>query len=340
MKPRNALITVLTFALLAVGVACGRTPGSSSGRSVVVYCSPDQEYSEPILKEFEARTGITVKAVYDIEATKTTGMVTRLIAEKGRPQADVFWNGEPVQTLKLKQMGVLAPYASPLAASLPADYRDSEHCWTAFGGRARVLLVNTKLLPAGQYPSSLFDLGKARWRPNKTGVALPLFGTSLAHAAALYDVLGPEKALEFYRNLKSKGVRVFDGNSVVRDQVANGYILFGLTDNDDAEGAVRAGAPVKVIVPDQEGLGTFMLPNTVSLVAGAPHPEEAKALIDFLLSPEVEVKLIQAGYFGYPCRALPGYDSAPLVKRYAVDFARLPQCLDRAQTELKDIFLK
>lgn len=340
MRQRFAIFPVLAIGLLAAVIACGRMPSISSGRTVVVYCSPDQEYSEPILKEFEARTGIKVKAVYDIEATKTTGMVTRLIAEKNRPQADVFWNGEPVQTLKLKQEGVLAPYRSPQAASLPADYRDSENCWAAFGGRARVLLVNTKYLPPDQYPTSLFDFGKNKWRQDKTGVALPLFGTSLTHAAALYEVLGPKKALEFYRNLKATGVRIYDGNSVVRDQVANGYILFGLTDNDDAEGAVRAGAPVKVIVPDQKGLGTFMLPNTVSLVAGAPHPEEAKALIDYLLSPEVEVKLIQAGYFGYPCRALPGYDSAPLVKRYQVDYARLPQWLDRAQTELKDVFLK
>ncbi len=62
--------------------------------SVVVYTSLDQVFSEPILKAFEEKTGIKVKAVYDSEATKTTRLVNRLIAEKQSPQADVFWNSE------------------------------------------------------------------------------------------------------------------------------------------------------------------------------------------------------------------------------------------------------
>ena len=49
---------------------------------VVVYTTVDQIFSEPILKEFENQTGITVKAVYDTEETKSTGVLNRLIAEK------------------------------------------------------------------------------------------------------------------------------------------------------------------------------------------------------------------------------------------------------------------
>jgi hypothetical protein len=49
---------------------------------IVVYTSLDQVFSEPILKDFERQTGIQVKPVYDVEATKSTGMVNRLIAER------------------------------------------------------------------------------------------------------------------------------------------------------------------------------------------------------------------------------------------------------------------
>lgn len=61
-------------------------------QEVVVYTSLDKVFSQPILEAFEKETGITVKAVYDSEAAKTTGMVNRLIAEKNSPRADVFWN--------------------------------------------------------------------------------------------------------------------------------------------------------------------------------------------------------------------------------------------------------
>lgn len=84
---------------------------------VVIYTSADQVFSEPILKHYETISGVTVKAVYDVEAAKTVGLVNRLIAEKNNPQADVFWNSEIARTIALKERGLLVPYISPSAGS-------------------------------------------------------------------------------------------------------------------------------------------------------------------------------------------------------------------------------
>ncbi len=69
---------------------------------VVVYVSEDQVFSEPILRDFEVDMGIKVKAVYDTEETKGTGVMNRLIAEKNNPQADVYWANEPIRAIILK----------------------------------------------------------------------------------------------------------------------------------------------------------------------------------------------------------------------------------------------
>lgn len=61
---------------------------------VVIYAAQDQIYAEPILHEFEKETGLKVKAVYDSEAVKTTGLANRLLAERSHPQCDVFWGNE------------------------------------------------------------------------------------------------------------------------------------------------------------------------------------------------------------------------------------------------------
>src|SRR5512142_2278403 len=106
-------------------------------QQVVVYTSVDQVYAEPVLQAFERSSGIKVLAVYDVEATKTVGLVQRLVTEKAHPRADVFWNNEFSQTLYLKEQGVLAAYDSPAAASLPDSFRDPARLWSAFGGRAR-----------------------------------------------------------------------------------------------------------------------------------------------------------------------------------------------------------
>ena len=78
--------------LAAVFCGCGKP--AAPPPEVVVYVAHDQIYSEPILKQFEAETGIKAKIAFDTEASKTTGLVQRLIAEAANPRADVFWNNE------------------------------------------------------------------------------------------------------------------------------------------------------------------------------------------------------------------------------------------------------
>jgi iron(III) transport system substrate-binding protein len=341
---RKVLVIVCAVVALA-GCAVLISGCVSAERVVVVYTSVDQVYAEPILEEFEEATGITVQAVYDVEATKTTGLVNRLIAEKDRPLADVFWNGEFMQTILLEQEGVLAPYASPEAVDIPPQYRDPEGYWAGVGGRARILLVNTDRLSPGQYPDSIADLADDTFPADEIAIAYPMFGTSATHAAALYAAWGPDEARSFYETLQARGVRVVDGNSVVRDLVAAGQVSVGLTDTDDACRAVEDGKPVAIIVPDQEegGLGTLMIPTTVGLVANGPHSEEGKALIDYLLAKETEQRLMEIGWIQVSTRlesdAAPGMESGP-IRGMEVALSDVYAQLLPARTDLTEVFIR
>jgi len=138
-------ILIILCALLA--------SGCNKGETVVVYTSVDRHYSEVVFNEFEERTGIKVLPVYDTEASKTTGLVNRLVEENDHPVADVFWNGEFSQTILLKEKGVLAPYFSDNAMSIPNNYKDENGYWTSFGGRGRCIIINTELMKEKDYPS-------------------------------------------------------------------------------------------------------------------------------------------------------------------------------------------
>src|SRR5688572_1310898 len=81
---------------------CGCTGSGDSSQDVVVYTSVDDVFARPICERFQKETGLTVKLVPDTEETKSTGLINRLIAEKDRPQADVFWSGDPVRASILK----------------------------------------------------------------------------------------------------------------------------------------------------------------------------------------------------------------------------------------------
>jgi len=260
---------------------------------VVVYTTVDQVFSEPVLKKFEAETGIKVKAVYDTEETKSTGVLNRLIAEKNHPRADVFWSGDPVRTLVLKEKGITAPYLSPNAQGIPEEFIDPEHHWTGFSARARVLIYNKKRLPDSLVPHSIFQLTDSAFK-GQVAVANPLFGTTTFHIAALFTVLGDEKAKKFMSQLKNNQVIIASGNGDVKKRVLQGEIACGLTDTDDAFEAMKESDDSAYLFLDQEGMGTLVMPNMLSMIKDAPNPGNATKLIDFLLRKDTEEMLAES----------------------------------------------
>lgn len=331
--------------LLASGLAgCG---APAPVREVVIYTSVDQVFAEPELKRFESESGVQVKAVYDVEATKTTGLVNRLIAEKERPLADVFWSGEFIQTLLLQEKGVLQPYHSPNAETIPAIYKDPAGYWAGFAGRMRVLLVNTRLLSPEKYPQSAGDLLNPAYPAQQVGMANPLFGTTLTHAAALYALWGPQKGRAFFQSLKERGIQVVDGNSVVRDMVVSGQLALGMLDSDDACGALEKKAPAAIIIPDQGGTGdipgTLVIPNTVAVIAGAPHLAEARLLVDYLLRPQTEQDLAQSGWSHIPLH--PGVQPTGCypnggVKDMGISLRDIYSQLEVVRKDLSELFMQ
>ena len=310
MTPFRIFAPIAALGLLG----CGR-----GGEAVVVYTSVDDIFARPVMEAFERESGIRVEAVYDVEATKTTGLYHRLLAEKARPRADVFWNSEIARTLQLEKAGILTPYASPSSQDIPAPYRPQGAAWIGFGLRARVLVYNKEIVPPQEIPRSIRDLAAERFR-GAAAIANPLFGTTATHAGALRAKLGRERMEEYFRALIANGVKVLAGNSVVRDRVVSGEIKVGLVDSDDAHMALQKGGPLRVVFPDQEPLwpgvaeplGTFLIPNTVALVAGGPHPEGAKRFIDFLLRWETEELLARGESAQIPVRS--GLQSPPLLE--------------------------
>ncbi len=311
-------------------------------QSVTVYVSEDQVFSEPVLKAFEKQTGIMVNAVYDSEESKSTGVMNRLIAEKNNPQADVYWANEPIRAEVLRKKGILAPYESPNAKGIAETFKQKEHFWTGFSARIRLFIVNEK---ATLVPTSVFDYAQADFR-SKGVIANPLFGTTTSHIAALFTLLGDAKTKAFLEQMKAEQVGIATSNGESADLVASGKYDFSLVDSDDAVSRLKQHDPVTLVYPDQkEGeLGVFVVPNTVMLMAHAKHPEAAKKLIDFLLSPQTEEMLAFAD-----CAQIPLHKGVKMpkelkaiseIKVMSVDYAKVADELIKIQPYLKSWLAK
>jgi iron(III) transport system substrate-binding protein len=283
------MVCVALLAASSVAAGCWK-----SEEGVVAYTALDREFSEPIYEAYAAQSGTPVAAKYDAESTKTVGLVEMILAERERPRCDLFWNNEILHTLRLEKLGLLEPFKPAAAEAFPAQWRSPDGNWHGLAARARVLIVNTQLVPDGERPTSIHALTDAKWR-GRCGLAKPLFGTTATHAACLFAAWGDEKAQEFFRDVKANDVQILSGNKQVALGVGAGQLAFGLTDTDDAIIEVEKGLPVAIVYPDIEegGLGTLYIPNTLAIIRGGPNTEQAKRLVEYLLSPEVEARLAE-----------------------------------------------
>lgn len=342
-SPKETWIFVKLFGMIVLTcgfVSCDKS--SPSYASVVIYTSLDRPHSKPVLDRFEKETGIRVKALYDTEASKTVGMVNRLIAESSSPNADVFWSSEVIRTLVLKEKGVLAAYQSPSANRIPPQFRDPESYWTGFGARARVFLVNTEL--TREAPASLQDLTDPRWR-GKFAMANPLFGTTGTEVANWWVNWGEYRTRQYLTALHANGVVITSGNATACEMVASGQIPLCMTDTDDAFVAISQGRPVRMIFPDQaEGEeGSLLIPNTVALIKNSPNSENGKKLIDFLLSPEVEEMLAKSVAGQIPVRPeIPqpeGIRAFGRIRFMEVDFEKAAKAIPESSEAVRSLLL-
>ena len=301
MSRRAFFALVIGVVVVLVGAAVFWPKQSNS---VTVYCATDDAHAIPIITAFKDKTGIDVNFVPDTEASKTVGLVRRLLEERASPRCDVFWNNEILHTVRLANDGMLEPYRSPAAADIPDAFKDPQGRWTGFAARARVLIVNTQLLPdEAARPTSMNDLVAPAWK-DRAAFVRPFTGTTLTHATTLYSTVGEENARAWFRGLHANDVMFPSSNSQVAISVSLGHRHFGFTDTDDVRKVVLQGKPVTQVYPDQgEGQpGTLLILNTVALIKGGPRPDLGRRFIDFLLSKDVEERLAHGDSAQIPLR--------------------------------------
>ena len=142
IRAPGVALAILVFALAQT--SCDRKSETKAAPEVVIYSSIDEPDLTPLLKKFEAKTGIKVHAVTDTEATKTAVLVQRLEAEKANPQADVYWGNEIFHTINLAEQGFFDPYRPTTAEDVPARWRGTNDLYTCIGVRARVIAFFTR----------------------------------------------------------------------------------------------------------------------------------------------------------------------------------------------------
>lgn len=284
------LAAVMALVCSVTGVLCGCGEKESANgedifspeETLVVYTSHKEEVYEPIVKEFEERTGIWV----DVKTGGTMELLENIEAENGQGTCDIMFGGGVESYEAYKEC--FEPYQCNESDLLDETFLSEDHMWTVFSELPIVIIYNKKLVTQKNAPEGWEDLLQPEWK-GKIAFADPEnSGASCTALLTMCQVLDmePQQVTELFVQ-KLEGTVSGNSKSII-SEVSAGTKVIGITLEETAMKAINQGADISMVYPKE---GTSVVPDGVALVKGAKHPENAMLFIDFVTGKDVQTLL-------------------------------------------------
>lgn len=333
------LITLVLMLMLVLSVvACSSTESGGSGKkddgkkstTVTVYSPHQAEIINPIIKEFQDKTGIKVELV----SSGTGELLNRVQAESENPLGDVFWGGgaESLEAFKAH----FEKYVVADDASIPDTYKSSEDLWVGFSALPMVIMYNKDMVGDGDVPTSWDGLLDDKWKgkiafadPAKSGSSYTQLVTMLT-AKKDQGNDGWDFVEKFVANLDGK---ILSGSSMVYKGVADGEFPIGVTLEEAAHRYIAGGANVDVVYPSE---GTSAVPDGMALIKGAKNKDNAQTFLDFLASKEVQELIVSE----FNRRSVRDDVDAPVGLKATKDIPLVDYDFNWASSNQKDVMKK
>jgi iron(III) transport system substrate-binding protein len=314
----TGLLKILAGAALGAALASG-----ASAREVVLYNASDAVNSAMVEAFKKKHPDIEVKFV----SGSTGPIAERAIAEKSNPQADVIYLVNNVALEQLKSAGVFEPY-EPKNSKLRPEFREADGFYSRYFATTMCMVVNTQRLAEKKLPMprTWEDLIKPVYK-KEISLPSPLkSGTGGAILTTFVDAFG----WTFVENLNQNVYQYSDGGSGGAGLAGSGEVTIGLSYDTTCYSVKSSGKPVEVVY----GSITPYVSEGGGLVAGAPHPEEAKIFLDFMASEDAAKVL--GGVVG--ATAVPGFGLVDLSTLTLWDIRR-PVDMDEFRKEFASRFV-
>ncbi len=270
---------------------------------VNVYSGRHYDSDIALYDRFTRKTGVKVNI---IEASGDA-LIERMAREADASPADVFITADAGMLWRAEQRGIFRPITEEkILARVPRQFRDPENEWVGLSRRARIIIFNKDM---GK-PEGLDDYDDLTSPALKGEICVRsstnVYNQSLL--AGMIERVGEAAALDWARGVVDNLARAPEGNDTTqielvaaglcRVSIVNSYYLARYVGSEDAK--MRAiGEKIGFIFPNQETTGAHVNISGAGVARYAPHPENAAALINFLLTDEAQ-QAFAAGNNEYP----------------------------------------
>ena len=281
---------IRAFAALILGTA---VPALAADKVVIQYdCIPNYANWGGVTALYKKVSGVTVPP----DPKGSSVAMAALEKEKDNPVADCAYYSGAIG-YQAAEKGLHQPYKPKGWEKVPADLKDSNGLWWTVHTSAIALVVNTKALDGAPVPRSWQDLLKPVYQ-GKIAYDDPTWGgTSYTFVYGINRLLGGsdtsfKPGLDYLKKLDAN-VSSYPRESIY-NAVQRGEVPIWINADGNGYKMKHAdGAPVEVVIPAE---GTFVMPLVMGMAKGAPHPEETRKYLDWLLTREAQAEFAK-GFF-------------------------------------------
>ena len=281
MKKMFALIlaVILVFAVTAAASA------EPSG-TVMLYSSMQEAQLQAIEQAFEAKYPTVNMEYYYAGGGKLVTKMTTEAQDGGQIASDLVWLGDPSDYEVFKANGWLEPYISPETDHIPAEYMDAEGYYTA--GRLVTMGIAWFIgVDEADAPKTWNDLLDPKWNNQIIMTDPAQASTTKYWMAAMMqsEKYGPD----YFQKLKDNGVELESGTTATHNRVADASYQVGICLDYVSANLIAEGSPMAFHYTTED---VITMTSPVAIIKGCANEENAKLLMDFILSKEGQEVLV------------------------------------------------
>lgn len=343
----------LAAAGLVLCLTMAASPATLAQERTLTLLTHDSFYlPEGVLEDFERAHDVTLRL---LPAGDAGSMLSQAILTAEAPLADVLYGVDNTFLSRALAADIFEPYASPALAHVPADLQlDAEARVTPIDYADVCPNLDRSAFVDGSLPlpETLEDLADPALAGQLVVENPATSSPGLAFLLATVATFGEDGWADFWKDLRANDVAVASG----WEEAYYGGFSGGAGEGDRPIVISYASSPAAEVVygPNPEAdisptavleAGCFRQVEFAGILRGSDEPELAAALIDHLLSPQVQAELPLA-MFVYPARsdvALPAVFEAHAVVP-AAPLALDPAVIDAGReawiSEWTDIVLR
>jgi len=319
-----AVAPLAMLVLFVSGCGDGRTP-------LVLYSPHGRNLLELVELEFERENPEIDVRWLDMGSQE---VFDRIRSEKVNPQADIWFGGPDVIFARGAEAGLLQPFQPSWAERLPPESRAAGDLYFGIYLAVPILMFNSDAVSGEAIPRDWEDLLDERWRgkiiirdPLASGTMRTTFGMVLAQSVESSG--DTARGMEWLRRLDAQTSDYAVNPALLFEKIARQEGLVTIWELTDALLLKQRGAPIDYRFPLS---GTPVIDDSIGLVAGAKHPEEAKRFIEWVGGKKA-LAMVAGEVFRLPARLdvaredLPGWAQEALdqIVRADVDWSLIEE---------------